>query len=157
MIYKIDNKKIDIKNLKFKELKTALKNKYLSNNKENGEYIYQSRQYKILQWKIRPRIYLYIKLDDSTIEITCKKIDLNIPKNLSSSLQIYIKVIIRRFQKGIKIERTLKICLANKESIKYMPKALKEYLLEKAISLSSKRFDKRLIRKLEDLAERNSN
>ena len=157
MICIVDNNKIDIKNLKFKELKTAIKKNYLSNNKEKVEYIYQSREYKILQWKIRPRISLYIKLDDSGIEITCKKIDLNIPKNISSSLKIYIKVIIRRFQKGIKIERTLKICLVNKESIKYMPKALKEYLLEKAISLSSKRFDKRLIRKLEDLAERNSN
>tara|TARA_B100000965_G_scaffold20931_1_gene15798 strand:+ start:1384 stop:1857 length:474 start_codon:yes stop_codon:yes gene_type:complete len=157
MICIVDNNKIDIKNLKFKELKTAIKNKYLSNNKEKVEYIYQSREYKILQWKIRPRIYLYIELDESAIEITCKKIDLNIPENISSSLKIYIKVIIRRFQKGIKIERILKICLANKESIKYMPKAIKEYLLKKATSLSSNRFDKRLIRKLEDLAERNSN
>ena len=154
MIYRIDNNKIEIKSIKFEELKKIINVIHVSNNKQ---YIYQSRQYKILQWKIKPRIYLSIEQDDSAIEITCRKIDLNIPKNLNSKLKIYIKVFIRRFQKGIKIERMLKICLANKGSIKYMPKALKEYLLEKAISLSSKRFDKRLIRKLEDLAERNSN
>ena len=153
MIYRIDNNKIEIKTIKFEELKTIIKEIHVSNNKQ---YIYQSRQYKILQWKIKPRIYLSIEQDDSAIEITCRKIDLNIPKNLNSTVKIYIKVFIRRFQKGITIERMLKICLANKGSIKYMPKALKEFLLDKAISLSSKRFDKRLIRKLEDLAERNS-
>ena len=154
MNFRIDNNNIEIKTIKFEELKTIINEIHVSNNKQ---YIYQSRQYKILQWKIRPRLYLSIEHDDNAIEITCRKIDLNIPKNLNSTLKIYIKVFIRRFQKGIKIERMLKICLANKGSIKYMPKALKEFLLEKAISLSSKRFDKRLIRKLEDHAKINSN
>ena len=153
MSYRIDHKKIEIQNLNFEELKNIIDINYGSNNEENKIYIYQSREYKILQWKIRPRIYMNIKPDDSSIEITCRKIDLNIPENLSSTLKIYIKVNIKRFQKGITIERMLKICLTNKGSIKYMPKALKEFLLDKAITLSSKRFDKRLTKKLEDLAK----
>tara|TARA_B100000965_G_C18993624_1_gene499358 strand:- start:54 stop:527 length:474 start_codon:yes stop_codon:yes gene_type:complete len=151
MFFKLNKNVIYLKNLDVNKLKQNINVKGLLNKEESGIYIYESRQYKILNYKIKPRIFLLIKYEVNSIEIICKKIDLNIDSKINSILHIKIDVKIKKFNQGIKLERVMELGLVNEEKLKIMPNAIKEFLLDKAISISSKRFDKRLIKKIVEL------
>ena len=157
MICKKNKTNIFLKRIDLKILKQNIEAKNLLYKDKSGMYIYESRQYKILHYKIKPRIFLTINYEDDSIEVICKKIDLNIHSNINSELSINIGVKIKRINQGIKLERVMELCIENEKSFKIIPKEMKGFLLDKVVSISSKRFDKRLTNKILELASYNSN
>ncbi|MBK17115.1 MAG: hypothetical protein CMK49_03760 [Prochlorococcus sp. SP3034] len=151
MICSTNKNNIYLESIDINKLKQNIDHKKIINKDKNGKYLYQSREYKILNYKIEPTIYFTIKYEKDSIEINCEKIDLNIHSKLNYLIKIYINVKITKLSKDIKLQRVMELCLPNDQSFKIMPYAIKEFLLNKATSISSKRFDKRLTKKILEL------
>ncbi len=78
MLCSTNKNNIYLESIDIYKLKQNIDHKKILNKDKNGKYLYQSREYKILNYKIEPIIYFTIKYEKDSIEINCEKIDLNI-------------------------------------------------------------------------------
>ena len=109
-------------------------------------YIYQSLGYKILNWKIKPKIFLNIIFSKDEISISIKEI--KGLESLSNQIDINIYVLIRKKLKILEVERYIDLGIKKNNRTKFISEKIIEKILSIAIIKISQRFDKKLIKKI---------
>lgn len=112
-------------------------------------YFYQSKNYKLLNWEIKPRIFFKIFKDNRKISISThdefiKGIDL-ILKFATIKLNASIQIL----ESQTFIDRSLTISIRRNGLIKFFPRNIAIKLLNEASSLVGNRFDRKIIKGLD--------
>ena len=111
-------------------------------------YIYQSDEYKVLNYSIKPKVIFLINIEDENIYIKLKDIIIeklpNIFKTLSLDIEVYIFLEVNFYR----IVRHISIDYENKNKfMRYLSENFINKLLNNLIEIISIRFDRKLIKK----------
>ena len=112
-------------------------------------YIYQSDEYKILNYSIKPELIFSINSDDKSINISLQSINIkNLPMIFNrSNLDIEVRIFP---EKGLcKVIRYISLKYESKNKlISYASDNFIDKIFKNLIEVISKRFDKKLIQKV---------
>ena len=112
-------------------------------------YIYQSDEYKILNYSIKPELIFSINSDDKSINISLQSINIkNLPMIFNrSNLDIEVRI---SPEKGLcKVIRYISLKYESKNKlISYASDNFIDKIFKNLIEVISKRFDKKLIQKV---------
>ena len=115
---------------------------------EPNIFVYNSRIFKILKYKIKPQINFSICYEQDNIHFEVLSIE-GIPKSLKRIFKLTIKVDMHQEGKYCKVKRYLSLSLDNNKIFKgFVPDKIVHRLLLKVSEIISKRFDKRFLNKL---------
>ena len=130
-------KKINLKEMGLKEI-------YGSNL-----YIYQSNEYKILNYSIKPKLIFIINIEDDNIYIKLQDININNLPNIFKTINLNIEVNIFSESNFYKITRHISLKYESKNKLmRYLSENFIDKLLNNLIEIISIRFDRRLIKKV---------
>ena len=111
-------------------------------------YVYQSKEYRLLNWEIKPRIFLKIHKDK-------RKISISTHDKLIEGIDFILKFATIKFNASIQIsesqtviDRSLTISLRRNGLIKIFPRKMVLKLLNEALYLVGDRFDRKIIKGL---------
>ena len=113
-----------------------LKSIGLNKFKNENIYLFESKEYKLLNYIIKPKMLFNIDLKDNLYKII-KDIDLNVQINISKKNMLF------------NIERYISIRIEKKISfLKFLPDSIIYEILKNTLKEITKRFDKRLKQKI---------
>ena len=111
-------------------------------------YVYQSKEYRLLNWEIKPRIFFKIHKDK-------RKISISTHDKLIEGIDFILKFATIKFNASIQIsesqtviDRSLTISLRRDGLIKIFPRNILLKLLNEALCLVGDRFDRKIIKGL---------
>ncbi len=111
-------------------------------------YIYQSDEYKVLNYSIKPKVIFLINIEDGNIYIKLKDIIIEKLPNIFKSLSLDIEVNIFLEVNFYRIVRHISIDYENKNKfMRYISENFINKLLNNLIEIISIRFDRKLIKK----------
>ena len=121
----------------------------LEKDKNSELYIYNSKGYEILNWKIKPRIFINLRKSDEYIRVNLENKFISGIGTLSKLITVDIETIIKRSSDYCLIERSIILGVHNdRKFLKFIPDYLIKNLLKESLELVSKRFDKQLLKKI---------
>ena len=130
-------KKINLKDIGFNQISSS------------NLYIYQSQEYKILNYSIKPLLIFFINSEDNNIYVKLKRIDIKNLPNIFNTLNLTLEVKIFRETDLIKINRHISLGYESKNKfITLMSNNLSDKILRNLIEKISMRFDKKLTKKV---------
>ena len=111
-------------------------------------YVYQSKEYRLLNWEIKPRIFFKICKEK-------RKISISTHDKLIEGIDFILKFATIKFNASIQIsesqtviDRSLTISLRRDGLIKIFPRNILLKLLNEALCLVGDRFDRKIIKGL---------
>ena len=111
-------------------------------------YIYQSDEYKVLNYSIKPKVIFLINIEDGNIYIKLKDIIIEKLPNIFKTLSLDIEVNIFLEVNFYRIVRHISIDYENKNKfMRYLSENFINKLLNNLIEIISIRFDRKLIKK----------
>ena len=117
--------------------------------KKENIYLYKSKGYKFLNYKITPKIYFLIIFQESNCIIELKNIEISEILSLLKLINIVIKVDISEQQNNLKVKRYMSLEIIEKKSfLQFMPDDLISKLLDKSLATIAQRFDAKFIQKM---------
>ena len=117
--------------------------------KRENIYLYKSKGYKFLNYKITPNIYFLIIFQESNCIIELKNIEISEISSLLKLINIVIKVNISEQQNHLKAKRYMSLEIIEKKSfLQFMPDDLISKLLDKSLATIAQRFDAKFIQKM---------
>ena len=119
-------------------------------NKISGSnlYIYQSDEYRVLNYSIKPKVIFLINIKDDNITIKLKDINIKNLPNIFKTLSLDIEVNISPEGNFYKIIRHISLNYESKNKfMRYLPENFTDKLLDNLIEIISIRFDRKLIKK----------
>ena len=130
-------KKINLKDIGFNQISSS------------NLYIYQSQEYKILNYSIKPLLIFFINSEDNNIYVKLKSIDIKNLPNIFKTLKLTLEVKIFPETDLIKINRHISLGYESKNKvIALMSNNLSDKILRNLIEKISMRFDKKLTKKI---------
>ena len=112
-------------------------------------YSYQSNEYKILNYSIKPKLIFLIKSEENYINIKLQKISIKNLPFIFKSLNVIIEVNIFPENNSCKLHRYISLRYETKNKlIKFISQNLINKFLKDLIETISIRFDKKLINKI---------
>ena len=112
-------------------------------------YIYQSDEYKILNYSIKPKLIFSINIQDEIIKIKLEKISLENFPNIFKILKLTLEANISSEKDFCKIKRRISLRSESKNKfIKFISENFNNKFLNNLIEIISNRFDKKLIKKV---------
>ncbi len=130
-------KKINLKEIGF----TRISNSNL--------YIYQSDEYKILNYSIKPQLIFSIYFEDEIIKIKLESISIENLPNIFKTLKLNLEANIFSEKDLCKVKRRISLRYENKNKfIKFISENFLNKFLNNLIDNISIRFDRKLIKKL---------
>ena len=144
------NRKFSLNKINFNKLiNTEPKDLGLEKDTNSELYIYTSKGYEILNWKIKPKIYIKLAKADEYIRVDLKNKFISDIGELSKLVNVEIYTIIRGSSDHCLIERSIKLEVYNdRKFLKFIPDYLIKNLLKETLGLVSKRFDKQLSKRI---------
>ena len=111
-------------------------------------YIYQSNEYKLLNYSIKPKVIFLINIEDDNIYMKLQDINIKNLPNIFKTLSLDIEVNIFPEGNFYRIIRHISLSYdGNNKLIRYLSENFINKLLNNLIETISKRFDKKLIKK----------
>ena len=130
-------KKINLKEIGF----TRISNSNL--------YIYQSDEYKILNYSIKPQLIFSIHIEDEIIKIKLESTSLKNLPNIFKTLKLNVEANIFSEKDLCKVKRRISLRYENKNKlIKFISENFLKKFLNNLIDTISIRFDRKLIKKV---------
>ncbi len=115
---------------------------------ESNLYIYQSDEYKILNYSIKPKVIFLINIEDNNIYIKLKDIIIKNLPNFFKALSLDIEVNIFLEDNFYRIVRNISLNYESKNKLmKYLSENFINKFLNNLIEIISIRFDRKLIKK----------
>ena len=112
-------------------------------------YIYQSGEYKILNYSIKPQLIFSINIEDQIINIKLEKISIENLPNIFKTLKLTLEANIFSEKDFCKIKRHISLKYESKNKlIKFISKNFINKFLNNLIDTISIRFDRKLIKKV---------
>ena len=131
------------------ELKINLKEIVFTEISGSNLYIYQSDEYKILNYSIKPQLIFSIHIEDEIIKIKLESISLNNLPNIFKTLKLNLEANIFSEKDLCKVKRRISLRYENKNKlIKFISENFLNKFLNNLIDNISIRFDRKLIKKL---------
>ena len=116
---------------------------------DSNLYIYQSNEYKILNYSIKPQMIFSIYIDDEIIKIKLEDIDLKNLPNIFKKLKLNLEANIFSEKDLCKINRHISLRYENKNKlIKFISEKFLNKFLNNLMETISIRFDRKLIKKV---------
>ena len=144
-ISKEDKNQIHFKNIDFKEIQNHPEKFF--NLKKIGDclYSYKSKPFKLLNLTIDPEIFMKLEsISDKKLLVYFNKININQFNLKKSSIDLDINFEVYPDQKGIILERSVKISVRESFKIWFMPLLINDFLIDKVVKLISDRLDRKL-------------
>ena len=115
---------------------------------ESNLYIYQSDEYRVLNYSIKPKVIFLINIKDDNIYIKLQDISIKNLPNIFKTLSLEIEVNIFPEGNFYRIIRHISLSYdGNNKLIRYLSENFIKKLLDNLIETISKRFDKKLTKK----------
>ena len=112
-------------------------------------YIYQSDEYKVLNYSIKPKLIFLINIEDDNIYIKLQDISIKNLPNIFKKLNLNIEVNIFNERNFYKIIRHISLEYKSKNKLmRYVSENFIDKLLKNLIEIITIRFDKKLIKKV---------
>ncbi len=111
-------------------------------------YIYQSNQYKILNYSIKPKLLFLINVEDDNISIKLEKISIENLPNIFKNLRLTVIVNIFPQKEFCKIIRQISLKYESKNKLINLSVNFMKKFLNNLIEIISNRFDRKLIKKI---------
>lgn len=112
-------------------------------------YLYQSNEYKILNYSIKPKMVFLINIEDDKIYIKLKDIKIKNLPDIFKKLQLNIDVKIFPEKNSYRFIRHISLKFESKNKIiNYVSENLVNKSLNNLIEIISIRFDRKLIKKV---------
>lgn len=128
-------KKINLRNIGFNQISGS------------DLYIYQSDEYKILNYSIKPKLIFYIKSEDDIIYLKLKSISIKNLPIIFKTFRLTIEVNIFPDKGSCKINRHISLRYEPKNKlITFISNNFIDKILSNLIEIISIRFDKKLIK-----------
>lgn len=140
-----DTNQIYFKDIDFEEIQSHPE-KFL-NLKKIGDYLYyyKSKAFKIINLTIDPEIYIRVdRVDESKFLVSFIKININQFELKKSSIDLDINFEVCPKDRGILINRIVKITVRERLKIWFLPLLINDFLIDKVVKLISDRLDKKL-------------
>ena len=116
---------------------------------DSNLYIYQSDEYKILNYSIKPQLIFSIYIEDEIIKIKLESISLKNLPNIFKTLKLNLEANIFSEKDLCKINRHISLRYENKNKlIKFISENFLNKFLNNLIDIISIRFDRKLIKKV---------
>ena len=116
---------------------------------DSNLYIYQSDEYKILNYSIKPQLIFSIYIEDEIIKIKLENIRLKNLPNIFKTLKLNLEANIFSEKDLCKIYRHISLRYENKNKlIKFISENFLNKFLNNLIDTISIRFDRKLIKKV---------
>ena len=116
---------------------------------DSNLYIYQSDEYKILNYSIKPQLIFSIYIEDEIIKIKLENIRLKNLPNIFKTLKLNLEANIFSEKDLCKINRHISLRYENKNKlIKFISENFLNKFLNNLIDTISIRFDRKLIKKV---------
>ena len=128
-------KKINLRNIGFNQISGS------------DLYIYQSDEYKILNYSIKPKLIFYIRSEDDVIYLNLENISITNLPVIFKTFKLKIEVNIFPEKGFCKINRHISLRYEPKNKlINFISKSFVDKILSNLIEIISIRFDKKLIK-----------
>ena len=115
---------------------------------ESNLYIYQSDEYKILNYSIKPKVIFLINIEDDNIYMKLQDINIKNLPNIFKTLSLDIEVNIFPEGNFYRIIRHISLSYdGNNKLIRYLSENFINKFLNNLIEIISIRFDRKLIKK----------
>lgn len=112
-------------------------------------YIYQSGEYKILNYSIKPRLIFSINIQDKIIKIKLENISIENLPNIFKTLKLTLEANIFSEKDLCKVNREISLRYESKNKlIRFISENLMNKFLKNLIDMISIRFDRKLIKKV---------
>ena len=140
--------------LEFSSIKELKKFDFLSIGlkplKRENIYLYKSKGYKFLNYKITPNIYFLIIFQESNCIIELKNIEISEISSLLKLINIVVKVNISEQPNNLKVKRymSLEIIETEKSFLQFMPDNIISKILDKSLTTIAQRFDAKFLQKI---------
>lgn len=132
-----DIKKINLKDIGFKQISRS------------NLYLYQSNEYKIFNYSIKPELIFSINSEDDRIYLKLKSLNIKNLPHIYKTIKLTIEVKIFPETDVFKINRHISLSYESKNKlIKFISDNLIDKILKNLIEIISIRFDKKLIKKV---------
>ena len=116
---------------------------------DSNLYSYQSDEYKILNYSIKPQLIFSIYFEDEIIKIKLESISIEKLPNIFKTLKLNVEANIFSEKDLCKVKRRISLRYENKNKlIKFMSENFLNKFLNNLIDNISIRFDRKLIKKL---------
>ena len=130
-------KKINLKDIGFKQIS------------DSNLYIYQSDEYKVLNYSIKPQLIFSINSERDNIYVNLKSINIKNLPNIFKELKLTIEVKIFPEEDVFKINRHISLVYESKNKlITFISDNFIDKIFKNLIEIISIRFDKKLIKKV---------
>ena len=130
-------KKINLKDIGFIEIS------------DSNLYIYQSDEYKILNYSIKPKLIFSINVEDEIIKVKLERISIKNLPNIFKTLKLTLEANIFSEKDFCRIKRHISLKYESENKlIKFISKNFIKKLLNNLIEKISMRFDRKLIKKI---------
>ena len=117
--------------------------------KRKNIYLYKSKGYKFLNYRITPSIYFLIIFQKSNCIIELKNIEISEISSLLKLINIVLKVNISENQTNLKVKRYISIEIIEKKSfLQFMPNDIISKILDKSLATIVQRFDAKFLQKM---------
>ena len=139
--------------LEFSSIKELKKFNFISIGlkplKRENIYLYKSKGYKFLNYKITPNIYFLIIFQESNCIIELKNIEISEISSLLKLINIILKVNISEQQSNLKVKRYISLEIIEKKSfLRFMPADIISKILDKSLATITQRFDAKFLQKI---------
>ena len=130
-------KKINLADIGFKQIS------------DSNLYIYQSDEYKVLNYSIKPQLIFSINSEKDNIYVNLKSISIKNLPNIFKELKLTIEVKIFPEEDVFKINRHISLIYeSNNKLITFISDNFIDKIFKNLIEIISIRFDKKLIKKV---------
>ena len=139
--------------LEFSSIKELKKFNFISIGlkplKRENIYLYKSKGYKFLNYKITPNIYFLIIFQESNCIIELKNIEISEISSLLKLINIVLKVNISENQNNLNVKRYISIEIIEKKSfLQFIPNDIISKILDKSLATITQRFDAKFLQKI---------
>ncbi len=130
-------KKISLQNIGFQQIN------------ESNLYMYQSDEYKVLNYSINPKLFFLINFEDNNVFIKLEKISIENLPNIFKTLKLSLIVNIFHEKNFYRINRQITLKFESKNKlIRYFSENFTNKFLNNLLEMISVRFDRKLIKKV---------
>ena len=148
---KVDSiKEFKLENKSFSEIKNIdLKDIGFYQISDSNIFSYNSDEYKIFNYRIKPKLTFKIKIKEDKIRIELDSIRINNLPNIFKLFNLRIKLLILSEKDNCKVKRFISLSYESKNKVlKNLSEKAADKILQKYIEKISLRFDKKLIKKV---------
>ena len=124
----------------------------LEKHKKQNSFIYNSKGFDMIYWKIKPKIIIRIIKTNDCLKIQLENNNISGIGDLSKLIRIDIETFITGTSDYCFINRSIKLEVYNERGfLKLIPDYLIQNLLKEALAIVSNRFDKKLSNKIKNI------